>query len=183
MPRRNTGRKEKIGPVDKMGIKWRSFSRKGDGLRTGRIRRCSRSGRGGGKLRGWPPDDLCFCTESSFCSSEVGKQVHERRPWGAHGCRHCEELQVEGVTGHRRGAAWRGFGYQQARSLGSPGGSVGKESAFKAGDWGSIPGSGRSPGGGHGHPLQHSCLENPMDRGAWRAAVHGAPRVGQDRND
>ena len=35
-----------------------------------------------------------------------------------------------------------------------------------------VPGSGRSPGGGHGKPLQYSCLENPMDRGAWRAAVH-----------
>lgn len=51
-----------------------------------------------------------------------------------HGCRYCEELQVEGVTGHSHGAAWRGFGYQQARSLGFPGGSVGKESTFKAGD-------------------------------------------------
>ena len=40
-------------------------------------------------------------------------------------------------------------------------------------DVGSIPGSGRSPGGGHGSPLQYSCLENPMDRGAWRATVHG----------
>ena len=39
-------------------------------------------------------------------------------------------------------------------------------------DWGLIPGSGRSPGGGHGNPLQYSCLENPMDRGAWRATVH-----------
>ena len=39
-------------------------------------------------------------------------------------------------------------------------------------DTGSIPGLGRSPGGGHGNPLQHSCLENPMDRGAWRATVH-----------
>ena len=37
---------------------------------------------------------------------------------------------------------------------------------------GSLPGSGRSPGGGHGNPLQHSCLENPMDRGAWHAAAH-----------
>ena len=37
----------------------------------------------------------------------------------------------------------------------------------------SIPGSGRSPGGGHGNPLQYSCLENPMDSGAWRTAVHG----------
>ena len=48
----------------------------------------------------------------------------------------------------------------------------GKESAFNAGDVGSIPGSGRSPGGGIGNPLQYSCLENPMDRGAWRATVH-----------
>ena len=40
-------------------------------------------------------------------------------------------------------------------------------------DAGSIPGLGRSPGGGEGTPLQHSCLENPMDGGAWRAAVHG----------
>ena len=39
-------------------------------------------------------------------------------------------------------------------------------------DLGSIPGLGRSPGGGHGHPLQYYCLENPMDRGAWWAAVH-----------
>ena len=39
-------------------------------------------------------------------------------------------------------------------------------------DVGSIPGSGRSPGGGHGNPLQYSCLENPMDRGAWQAMVH-----------
>ena len=41
------------------------------------------------------------------------------------------------------------------------------------GDVGSIPVLGRSPGGGHGNPLQCSCLENPMDRGAWRATVHG----------
>ena len=40
-------------------------------------------------------------------------------------------------------------------------------------DTGSIPGSGRSPGGGHGNPLRYSCLETPVDRGAWRAAVHG----------
>ena len=54
---------------------------------------------------------------------------------------------------------------------GFPGGSVGKESTCNAGDWVSIPGSGRS-GGGHGNSLQYFCLENPMDRGAWRAVVH-----------
>ena len=42
-----------------------------------------------------------------------------------------------------------------------------------AGDMGSIPGLGKSPGGGNGNPLQYSCLENPMDRGAWWATVHG----------
>ena len=43
-------------------------------------------------------------------------------------------------------------------------------------DVGSIPGLGRSPGGGHGNPLNYSCLENPMDRGAWQAAVHGVAK-------
>ena len=51
-------------------------------------------------------------------------------------------------------------------------GSAGKESACSTGDSGLIPGSGRSPGEGKGNPLQYSCLENPMDRGAWWAAVH-----------
>ena len=55
---------------------------------------------------------------------------------------------------------------------------VGKESACNAGDLGSIPGSGRSPGEGNGNPLQYSCLENPRDRGAWQATVHGVSRVG-----
>ena len=56
---------------------------------------------------------------------------------------------------------------------GFPSGSDGKESTCNAGDLGSIPGSGRSPGEGNGNPLQYSCLENSMDGGAWRAAVHG----------
>ena len=56
------------------------------------------------------------------------------------------------------------------------GGSAGKESTCNVGDLGSIPGSGRSPGGGHGNPLQYSCLENPTDRGAWQATVHGVAK-------
>ena len=59
---------------------------------------------------------------------------------------------------------------------GFPGGSDGKESACNGGDLGSIPVSGRSPGGGIGYPLQHSCLENPMDRGVWWATVHGVAK-------
>ena len=52
-------------------------------------------------------------------------------------------------------------------------GSRGKESACNVGDLGLIAGSGKSPGKGHINPLQYSCLENPMDRGAWRATAHG----------
>ena len=55
-----------------------------------------------------------------------------------------------------------------------------RESACNAEDPGSIPGSGRSTGGGNGNPLQYSCLENPMDRGAWRTTVHGVARIGHD---
>ena len=51
--------------------------------------------------------------------------------------------------------------------MGFPGGLDGKESASNAGDLGSIPGSGRFPGRGHSNPLWYSCLENPMDKGAW----------------
>ena len=55
---------------------------------------------------------------------------------------------------------------------GFPGGSDGKEFACNAGEQGSVPGSGRSPGEGNGNPLQYSCLEDLMDRGAWEATVH-----------
>ena len=57
---------------------------------------------------------------------------------------------------------WKGF----------PDGSDGQESACNAGDLGWIPGLGKSPGEENGNPLQYSCLENPMNRGAWRASVH-----------
>ena len=57
--------------------------------------------------------------------------------------------------------------------LGFPDGLDSRESACNAGDPSSIPGSGRSPGEGNDNALQYSCLENPMDRGAWQATVHG----------
>ena len=60
--------------------------------------------------------------------------------------------------------------------LGFPGGSDGKESACNVGDLGSIPRLGRSPGEGNGNPLQYSYPENPMDRGAWQATVHGVAK-------
>ena len=58
-----------------------------------------------------------------------------------------------------------------------PHSSAGKESACNAGDLGLIPGLGRSSGEGNGNPLQYSCLENPMDRKAWQATIHGITRV------
>ena len=57
-----------------------------------------------------------------------------------------------------------------------PGGSAGKVSVYNVGDPGSSPGLGRSPGEGNGNPLQYYCLENPMDRGAWQAAVYGVAK-------
>ena len=61
----------------------------------------------------------------------------------------------------------------QCLGLGLSGAWDSRESAYNAGDPGSIPGSGRSPGEENGNPLQYSCLENSMDRGAWQATVHG----------
>ena len=60
--------------------------------------------------------------------------------------------------------------------LGLPFSSEGRASACNAGDSGSVPWSGRSSGEGIGNPLQYSCLENPVDRGAWRATVCGLPK-------
>ena len=72
------------------------------------------------------------------------------------------ELAVNGLHFTMPGTSLKGF----------RGDSDGKESACNAGEWNLTSGSGRSPGGGHGNSLQYSCLENPMDRGAWRATVH-----------
>ena len=64
--------------------------------------------------------------------------------------------------------------------LGFSGGSDGKESTCNLGDPGLIAGSERFPEEGNGNPLQHSCLGNPMNRGAWWTIIHGVTRVGQD---
>ena len=74
----------------------------------------------------------------------------------------------------------RRYQRQMSRSRelwGFPGGSGVKNLPASEGDMDSTPGSGRSTGGGHGNPLQYSCLENPMNREAWRAVVHGVSRV------
>ena len=63
--------------------------------------------------------------------------------------------------------------FQIKSYVGFPGGSDGKEYACNDGDPGLIPGLGRPSGEGNGNPLQYSCLDNSMDRGAWRTAIHG----------
>ena len=77
--------------------------------------------------------------------------------------------------------SWNGTGLVQSSPICTPllhvcGGSEVKASACYAGDLGLIPGSGRSPGEENGNPLQYSCLENPMDGGAWSATVHGVAK-------
>ena len=67
------------------------------------------------------------------------------------------------------------------KGRGFPHSSVSKESACNEGDLSLIPGSGGSSGEGNGNPLQYSCLENPMARGAWQAIVHGVARVGHSK--
>ena len=73
---------------------------------------------------------------------------------------------------HRVGHDWSDLA-AAGSPRGFPGSSVGKESACNAGDSGSIPGLGRFSRGGHGNPLQYSCLENPGDGGAWWAVIYG----------
>ena len=72
---------------------------------------------------------------------------------------------------------WEGRWARMDTCMGFPGGSVVKNLPTKAGDMGSVPGLERSLEGGHGNSFQYSCLEYPMDRGAWRATVHGAANV------
>ena len=72
----------------------------------------------------------------------------------------------------RRGLTYAHYYIQ----LDLPGGPDAKASDYNAGDPGSIPGAGRSPGEGTGNPLQYSCLENPMEGGAWWATVHAVAK-------
>ena len=122
----------------------------------------------------WLCECLLFCTPSLPPCKDLG------RGRGSHGCKRragrgasCGrgEWFMPHVEGVSRGDS--PICIALLTIWGFPGDSDGKESACDAGDLGSVPGLGRSPGGGHGNPLQYTCMENPMDRGAWRARVHG----------
>ena len=97
------------------------------------------------------------------CPARPGRELHSEGGLGVitspQECR-TQEFQSNEVKNH--------FPVSQ----GFPGGSDSKESACDARGLGSVPGLGRSPRGGHGYPLQYSCLENPVDRGAWWATGH-----------
>ena len=119
-----------------------------------------------------------YCFSSiSFCILDYSGEYYEeeknfRKPWKG------KDIMIYSVL---------------ERNRGFPGGTSGREPTCNAGDRGSIPGSGRSPGGQHGSPLQHSCLENPMDSGAWQATGHWVSksqstteatlRAGMDQNE
>ena len=108
--------------------------------------------------------------------TEREKSVPSRAP-GTLICIRClQKFKSDRLLSVPRIIRWLKYGWINP-FWGFPGGLDGKESALNAGDPGSIPGSGRSPGEGNGNPLQYSCLENPMDRGAWQAAVHGVQGV------
>ena len=98
----------------------------------------------------------------SFSDSSVGKESA------------CSAGDSGSIPGSGRSAG-EGTGYP-GQFLGFPGSSAGEESACNVGELGSILALGRSPGEGKGYPPQYSCLENPMDRGAWWATVHGVAK-------
>ena len=108
----------------------------------------------------------CFEQIASKCSATNTNQLNPRDPnpcW----LRSCFRKANQPTLC----AGWISVLYQ-----GFPGGPDSKESAYNTGDLASVPWLGKSPGEGNGNPLQYSCLENPMDRGAWRASVHGVTK-------
>ena len=111
----------------------------------------------------------------SLCSGLNLKTTSPGRPWRCH-CKHPHfNLNFVFLTLSALGSIGlaRKFFRVFHSSYGFPGGSDGKESACHVGDPGLIPGLGKFPAEGKGYPLQHSCLENSMDTGAWQATVHG----------
>ena len=103
--------------------------------------------------------------------SEPRRQCRGPAPHGDGGEAAASVCPLHRLQAHR-GTCW---GQGLHRCPGLP--AQGEESICNAGDLHSIPGLGRSPGRGNGHPLQYSCLENPMDRRAWRATVHGVAEL------
>ena len=137
---------------------------------------------------GWSGKHLLFCITLNFYKQRVICSHFPSSLDSIWGCcqKWAEESVVRGTVemwAGIRGSVDQGWGMKSEEAgelnqvsilgvLGFPGDSAGKESTCNAGDLGSIPGSGRSPGEGNGNPLQYSCLENPKDGGAWQVTVH-----------
>ena len=110
-----------------------------------------------------------MCQEYSVVAWILGSHLHVR----------CEQGLEDSLPTWRQVGTSCWYLASVPLHVGFPGGASGEEPPASEGDvsdTGSIPGSERSPGGGQGNPLQYSCLENPMDRGAWWAAVHGVAK-------
>ena len=119
-------------------------------------------------------DKLCSITSWFPESKEVGATIHvvpnASLPFSLTSSHLCLEIKIPSFqTQPDRYFQWNQFRQSSLSKRASQGVSVGKESSCHTGDMGSIPGVGRSLGGGNGNPLQYSCLENPMGRGAWWA--------------
>ena len=126
---------------------------------------------GGGVLEGRTPSSLTSCCPhpAALESSPSGQSFTEP-DCQSHSLGHdFEKCHQANILYKCRAHFMRSF----LECLGFPGGSQGKESACNAGDPGLIPGLGKSSGEVNGYPLQYSCLENSMDRGAWGATVYG----------
>ena len=108
--------------------------------------------------KNWKQFSFSYSLEQPVFSETIWICLQSRRPWF--------DFWVGNITWRRDRLPVPGF-------MAVPGGSDGKESVCSVGDLGLIPGLGSSPGGGHGNPLQYSCLENPMGRGAWQSYSPG----------
>ena len=124
------------------------------------------------------------CTDYKLCCLETGRITVSWVKLGKADNTHMAGLDVGNIL-QKESWVTEALGYSEnerwyEKKNGLPPSSVCKESACNAGDPASIRGLGRSPKEGNGNPLQYSCLENPMNREAWQATVHGVARVGHD---
>ena len=103
----------------------------------------------------------CLCVHTCMCMCELEREVGGYR----------ERWERERLTECQ--SSGKQINYVLSYTGGFPGGSEVKKQPANSGDVGFVAGLGRFPGEGNGNPLQYSCLENPMDRGAWQATVHG----------
>ena len=111
---------------------------------------------------------------SVLSSLSLCRQYSTRHEEACHVCLFNNIMHIQGLAQTLLVATDRNSNSLNLKEkVGFPGSTVVKNLPANAGDAGSVPGSGRSSGGRNGNPLQYSCLENPMDRGVWRATIHG----------